>query len=719
MTGTPDLLTRDLGSSQLKLSDELIIAPQVHGQKTYFHIENPARGKFYRVGHAEYVFLSLLDGTRTVTQALTVTARTLGAKGLANARGIQVANWLLEHRLADYADGQSGWTPNAGAADEEASQSVLKRLNPFWVKVPLGCPDRLLSSLLPSVGWVFSPWATAMGLVVILIGLASVASQWDTFVASAAAVLSPHNWIWMIFAWAFLKMIHELAHAMACKYYGGEVRETGLMFMLLAPMAYVNVTSCWRFPSRWQRIHVAAAGMGAELFIAAIAAVAWGYVDSALVHHLLFNLIVMASFTTLLFNANPLMRFDGYYILADLVEIPNLGTEGGRFFKSSARRLFFGEQPAPLESLGLRQWIVRGYGIGAAAWKVLICISLTTAASVLFHGAGLILAGIGMISWFGIPLWKIGLDLQRRVHENRPSFVRAMMTGTLGCALLAIVLLGVPWPGAMKAPAIVEYSDQSIVRTAAPGFVQKVHVADGQLVQTGQLLVELENEELTAKKHQLEIEFQQEQVRLRVALNRREGGNAQIAQRNLESIEEQLRETRTQHDSLQVRAVVDGTVVGRNLQQVIGTYVHAGTELLTVADETSKELLISIGQDEIDSVTPEFGGPTRFRIRGRMARVGNLHRLNPRASNELPHPAMSSTVGGDLTVSQQEGNGEAKMRLTEPRFQGVVKLAPDVCRDLGCGEQGYAILGLRDQSIGVYVWIRLHRWMESILRPQV
>ena len=190
--------------------------------------------------------------------------------------------------------------------------------------------------------------------------------------------------------------------ALACKYHRGEVRETGLIFILLAPMAYVDVTSCWRFPSRWQRIHVAAAGMLAELLVAAVAAITWAHTDSSVVHHLLFNVIVMASLSTLLFNANPLMRFDGYYILADLVEIPNLATDGNRFLKAAASRIFFGEKQRPLQALGFRRWFVRSYGLAAAAWRLLICVSLVTAASVLLHGAGLVLAVAGVFAWFGV-----------------------------------------------------------------------------------------------------------------------------------------------------------------------------------------------------------------------------------------------------------------------------------------------------------------------------
>lgn len=716
MVATHDLSTREIGSTQLKLVDELIVAPQTHGQKTYYHIEHPSKGKFYRVGYAEYVFLSLLDGTRTVAQALTITARTLGSKALTQARGVEVANWLLEHGLAHFADSQSAWAPPNGCPGGQ-SGNLFKRINPFWMKLSLGSPDRILAAILPALGWLLSPWATIAGFLLIVVGAGCIASHWAPFTASAATVLSPHNWLWMFVAWACLKVIHELAHGLACKYYRGDVRDTGLIFILLAPMAYVDVTSCWRFPSRWQRIHVAAAGMFAELAVAALAAIAWVYVDSSILHHLLFNIIMMASLSTLLFNANPLMRFDGYYILADLLQIPNLATDGRRAVKNMTARVFFGERNQPLQILGIRRWLVCGYGLAATAWRLLICVSLITAASVLFHGAGLILAAIGVVSWFGMPIWKLIVDLQRRLHERRPTFIRVSVVGITLVLAFTASLLWVPWPGLMKAPVVVDYSDLSVVRSSASGFIRRVHVVDGQLVKAGDLLVELENDELMAQQNELEITLRQGNVQHRVALGQQQGADAQIELRNLQATEERLSEIRRQSVGLQVRAPVDGRIVARNLKQTLGTYVKEGTEILTVANESRKELILSVGQEEIDAIMPYVSGQTRFRIGSRFAREGRLDRLEPRASTVLPHPAMSSAVGGSLSVTQQQDNGQTELRLVEPRFRGVITLSPEVCKDLGAGEQGYAMLGLRQESIGEFAWVRFHRWFELLLRP--
>ena len=712
-----DPSTLDPGTSRLKLVDELVFTPQVVGNETRYRVENPSSGKFYWIGYAEYVLISLFDIGRTVAQAQTIMARTLGRDALDQSRCLEVSRWLVEHDLATLEElsecGMASLGESTGAKGDH-----FGRMNPFWIRCSLGAPRRFLQMLAAAVGWIYSPLGTLIGLILIAVGAVCIFSDWEHFLASASTLLTPNNGLWLILAWLVLKIIHEFSHALSCQYYGGEVKDMGVVFILLAPMAYVDVTSCWRFPSRWQRIHVAAAGMFAELVVAGIAAILWARSDSAVVEHLLFNVIIMASLTTLLFNANPLMRFDGYYILSDLLQIPNLSGEGNRALRSAAARLFFGLKRSPLQESGLRGWIVFLYGVAAAGWRIVICLSLISAASVLFHGAGLVWALLGAIVWFGAPLWQIGRELNRRLDENRVSFVRAIAITFAITSLGGFVLLGVPWPGAMTVPVVVDHADAAIVRCGASGFVEQVYSEDGQVVSAGDLLMELSNDELTAERSELELAYEHARLTHRRALNSQNAGEAQIVQRNLQAIQERLDEFRQRCDRLQVRAPIAGRVVARNLHLLDGTYLEAGDEILIVADETNKELVASVGQEEIDMMFPSVGRSIRFRIGARRSIEGTLVRLEPRASHQLPHWALSSTAGGPLAVRQDAKESTSGVRLVEPRFKGVIAVPQAVSRSLGCGERGYAILGLRQVSIGQYVWVQIRRWWESLLRPE-
>ncbi|MHB8974746.1 MAG: efflux RND transporter periplasmic adaptor subunit [Pirellulaceae bacterium] len=715
-----DLSSRDLTSCRLTLSDELVFAPQQHAGAIYYHIEAPSKGQFYRVGYPEYVFLSLLDGRTPFAQAVTLSARALGAQALSQPQALEVALWLLENGLARFADDPATPWQTAGASRCKIS-GVLRGLNPFWMKIALFRSDRLLASLLSLTGWLFAPWMTVLGLVLIGVGMAGIGTHWSEFIASSHLIFSPRNWLSMAIAWAVLKFVHELGHALVCKRHGGEIREAGLIFILLAPAAFVDVTSSWRFASKWQRIHVAAAGMYVELVLAALAAMVWSQADSVVLRHLLFNMIVMASVSTLAFNANPLMRFDGYYIFADLLEIPNLATEGVRFVRQLGAYVFYGRMLPSRELLGGRGWVVRIYGLAAWLWRLVVCVSLLATASVLFKGAGLVLGVVGAACWFGKPLVQIVGELYRHYHESPLLLLRAGIVAVASAGILGATLVWLPWPATVTAPVVVEYTDLSNVRSGAVGFIDRIYVSDGQQVEIGDLLLELRNDELQTEFCELQSALSQADVLHRAALDEHDAARAQVALGNRRALVERFAEIQRQRDGLRIHAPVAGHIVARSLGNTVGTYVEEGTELLAVGDERSKELLVSVSHEQIEDVLPLLGQPVRFRCGGIRVDVGTLTRLEPRASRQLPHPALSAAVGGPLSVSQADaGDERTEGRLVQPQFPGVIAVSPETSMRLACGERGYALLGFSRESIGQHVWNRFAEWLQRLdkLRQQ-
>ena len=223
-------------------------------------------------------------------------------------------------------------------------------------------------------------------------------------------------------------------------------------------MAYVDVTSCWRLNSRLARIGVASAGMFVEIVIAALAVLIWAVIDSPGTESLLYNLIVAAGLSTVLFNANPLMRFDGYYILADAIEVPNLYAEGSLAVRRIAGRLITGERSAPSTVSGWRRPFVVAYGLAALAWRLTICVSLMIAAATMFSGAGLVLAVIGVGVWFWKPLQQLWTQGDRLRRQDRGRFVRAVAISATLVSLVAVWIWALPFPTSVQVPAVTVYS---------------------------------------------------------------------------------------------------------------------------------------------------------------------------------------------------------------------------------------------------------------------
>jgi len=721
MQSLADISTVELTRTRLKLRDDLLFIPQQYGDESFYHIEVSTSSEFYRIGYAEYVFISLLNGKTSFAEALAATSQTPGVGSLNQSQAMTVYSWLLDNGLASFSDADS---VASGAAStvrlSSASSRWWKNLNPLWMKVPLGRPEAFLKALQPLFGWVFSGPACVLSLALMLAAAIVLCNDWSRFSSASENVISTENWMWLLAAWIGLKCVHETAHGLVCLRYGGVIRETGFVLAVFTPLAYVDASSSWAFRSRWQRIHTAAAGIYVELLIASIAMLLWSYCDSMLVRHILQNVMVMASVSTLVFNLNPLMRFDGYYILSDLLQIPNLMAESTQVLSSTARRIVFGESASAPRKIGRQHAILLTFGLLATAWRIMISLSLLIAASVLLHGAGIALAAVGVVLWFGKPVWGLLTELNTLRLQQPERLVRAAAVLAFCGSVVAVLIFAVPAPVMITAPGIIEYTDGEVIRATTAGFVQQVHVVDGQEVVAGDMLVSLTNDEISSKYADLEQQVAQQELRLQTANRGHDGGALSVAQVNLESLRSQLDECRKQVAGLELRAGRDGCVIAQDLNRLLATFVSPGRELLTIGREDQKELQVSIGQRDLARSVRAVGQTIRVRIGTHCAVAGTLQRVNPQASRKVPHPALAASNGGPLPViaeqdkTKQEENHDS-MRLTEHRFTGIVRLAPEEALRLRCGERGTASPGLIPASLGIHCWRSAVRWFEHQL----
>ncbi len=712
MFSAPDASTVDLTRTKLTLRPDLKISAQVYDDETFYHIELPASSEYYRIGYTEYVFLSLLDGCTTFCEALAITARTQGAAAFSQQQALSLYSWLLERGIADFAGDSSG-TGDSSKTKKKPDGNVVQKCNPFWIRIPFGSPDDMLKRLQPVLGWLFSPAATVIALGVMVLAALRLGNDWQRFQSTAATVFAPDNWLWLLLAWVVLKFIHEVAPGLTCQRYGGSVRDTGVIFAFFAPLAYVDVTSSWGFSSRRQRIHTAAAGMYVELLLASVAVFAWSHMESQLLSHLLYNVIVMASLSTILFNANPLMRFDGYYILSDLLNMPNLYTRSSEAVQQLLGRLLLGVNNTSPAVTGRHLCTLRIYGIAATFWRLLICATLMIAASVFFHGAGVLLAVAGMVAWFGVPVWKAiqaGLQL---IESNPTRLLRAAVVVSLFVAVSGGILFGLPVPFASTAPGTVELHEGCRIRSSVDGFVSAVLVTDGQLVSEGDLLMTLRNDEMSAQMKDLELQIQQETVRRQIAMKEHDAGAARVAQGNLSSLRTQHLETREQVAGLTIYAPSSGRVMARNLHHLADTFVNEGDDLLVVDDGRPRELIVSVAQEDFSLAAKKAGTVVDLRIGTRVRSTGIVQRVTPRASTRLPSPALAAPAGGSLAVVAASTDSDDELRLTEPRFHAIVELPEDMASDESVGERGYIRLGRSDRTLATYLYHQSTEWLRD------
>jgi putative peptide zinc metalloprotease protein len=709
-----DPTVREFGSTRLSLRGDLIFTPQTADGQSYYMVEDPLNSRFFRLGRTEYTFVSLMDGRTTIHQALSHLSSVLPHHRMTEHDAAGLCRWLVESDLA-HTEQSAQAARLANSAEKVEHRKTMANINPLVFRLPLLAPDSGFARLETKIGWLYSTPAAVVWLVLLVVGGYFVISDWNRFSASTQGIFSADNWLSLFLCWLILKIVHESSHGVVCKKYGGTVRETGVLFILFAPLAFVDVTSSWRFRSRRQRMHVAAAGMYFELGIAAIAAIVWSNTTDGWLSNLCYNTIIMASITTLVFNANPLMKFDGYYILSDALGMPNLYVNGNQYIKHFSRRYLLGvNSTLPAWSRGHRIFI-RCYGCASFAWRMMICVTMTITAITLFQGAGVVLAAMGFVMWIGMPTLKFVYYLIAGKSGEQPRRLRfCLVSGTLAAA--AIGFFGfVPWPGARLAPAVVEFSPNTIVRAGSAGFIREIHVQSGQQVEEGQLLVSMENRDLARDVADLKIQIEQSEIRGRLHEQKRERTEQQSEAEDRENLRKQLAERTDQVDMLLVRAPHDGTIVRRDLILLLSTYLKEGDSIVSLGDQTKKELRLSVSQDDLEIFTDRVGQPIRVDIPRHASWHSCLEKVIPRASLEPPHPAMTTVNGGPLPVKpvQSESGETEAYEFLAPRFTAIVALSPSMSRQLHAGQTGRGFYRPFTDSIYKHIYNTASRWIRN------
>src|SRR6185436_411098 len=252
---------------------------------------------------------------------------------------------------------------------------------------------------------LFGPFGLLLWLTVVGTGLVLMVQHWSELTQDVSdRVLAPENLVIMLLVFPVLKAIHEFGHACAVKAWGGEVHEMGIMLLVLMPVPYVDASAASAFPEKLRRVVVGAGGMIVELFIASIALALWLEVQPGILRAVLFNVMLIAGVSTVLFNVNPLLRFDGYYILSDLLEIPNLRQRAQQYLGSLFERGLFGVDAPRIDATWReRAWLVV-FAIGSFIYRIFITLAIASFIATQYFLIGMLLAAWAVIGGVALPI---------------------------------------------------------------------------------------------------------------------------------------------------------------------------------------------------------------------------------------------------------------------------------------------------------------------------
>lgn len=712
--------TWQLANIVLRVRDDIDVLVREYGGQPAYIIEDELTSRYYRIGPAEYEFLRQLDGTTTFATALGKTAASLRRQALTHDRAATFCRWLVQTGLASTEQSRT-----VVRLVEQAEQGERQRKRGRWSvmsqRFPLFYPGRLSETIGRALGWLFSGPSLAIWILLLIAGITAIALDWQRFQSHSETVISPDNHLWLLLTWLGLKLIHESAHSVACHRFGGNVREAGVLFIILMPLPYVDVTSAWRFASKWQRIITSAAGMIAELAIAAIAAVVWSQVGPGLVSQHAVNIIVSAGLMTVLFNANPLMRFDGYYILTDLLELPNLAGHGQQALTNIGRRWGLGLPENEREYPEGRQWLVLTYGIAAFVWRIIICFGLILAADALFFGLGTLLAVAAVGVWWLLPIGRLLRFIVRGNQFEQPSRARFALLVLAVSVTGSSILQFLPWYSSAVAPAVIDYHPLVEIRAPGSGFVAEFDFATGDSVTAGQTLMVLRNDELDTRLNEIELDIDQSQQRAAGYLNSHEIAAYHVEQETLVALRKRHSELCEQHDALTVIAPMDGFIVTPDLTDLPGVHVKGGHLLLRIAPEGHEalltgdtQLLALVDQTQEDLFRARVGKDLQVHLDGSGTAWTRTRLLDvaPRASRDFPHPALTATAGGPLAVRINSSEGDetdeasVSYELLEPHFLARLS-AP---QGAFAGQSGRLAFLAQDDSVSSHLMRVVGHW---------
>ena len=714
--------TEELGGLRLALREDLTFTLQSYGGQTCYVVEDEAHGTFFRIGVPEYSFLSLLDGRVTVEQALAQTAAAMGPDAIREQDAASICKWLVDNQLA--LTTQSSRSARLHETDQQRRAGKWRQyLNPLVVVLKLGNPEPFLAAILPLTKWMFGPFGGLVWMLVISCGLSHAVTHWRELTLNSVEIVTPGNWLRLSLVWLGLKLCHEAAHGLCCLRLGGRVRESGLNTVLFIPLPFVDVTSAWRLPSKWQRMFVGAAGMYAELFLAALAVIVWSHSDSAGLRHSCVYVMLTGGILTVLFNANPLMRFDGYYILADWLELPNLANHAHQDLTALGKRILFGVKRPDSARPPRLAVVIRTYGLLSALWKITVTASMILAAEALFHGAGLVLALLATVLWVLWPLSRFALYIVNGNPGENPSRLRFIALASI-FSLASIWCWNVmPWSEQIVLPAVVDYSPVVIVRSPVAGFVRSVEIEAGANVHPNQVLVRLENPMLSNEIAELRAGIAKSELRS-LAFQRVEDISArQIEDENRHALRQKLAERKEQQTQLDIRATVPGHVIGSDLASLNGQFVVPGQTLFLIGDERTKQVQAMVSQFDIDDIAGRVGQEVEVTLNGDAGTTitARLTKVEPQASYALRHPALAATAGGPLAVRARlpsttseapEPETDNHWELVNPHFVASAELPAESRLRWGAGQIGTVRVTTTRRTLGDSLTHRLVSWID-------
>ena len=693
----------------VRVRSDLLVNRQTHQDRLYYVIKDPVSLRYFRGSEVEHAIFSLLDGRRSLAEVL----------ALANQRYPHLAltaedllNFVMQLRNVNFLENV---VPQQGAFLYERAQLKRKMrslwrqiVGIFYIKLSLYDPDRIFGRALPYVRFLWSRWFLGLVGLGFVVALWIVVTHWNEMEFSLSALVSPSSLFFFWLAFVVSKVAHELAHGFTCKHFGGEVHDLGLLILVLTPCLYCDISDAWTFESRWRKFATSFAGLFAELILASWAAIIWWLSAPGLLNSLAYRVMFLSSISAVLINGNPLMRWDGYYILSDLLGMPNLRANSFLYLNQFLRRYVLG-MPVPGAELSTRAHQIQlFYGLAATIWLVSVVAGICIAFLIKLPALGI---------WVTVTTLYGGFRTAHRffsyVGTNRqdiPLFAWPRVLIPLGVAAAAVYLVGFlsleTW---VEAPCVVLPAERAVVHAEVPGYLEEVLVKEGEEVTAGQPLLKMANPKLQLQARSEETAVKVLDLQIAQALGTERPAVAGVLTETRAARLARLRELTSQVDRLTVHSPIAGSVLTPNLDWLRGAFVAAGRPLCEVGGLGTMVVRIVVDERDLGGLAP--GAQARVRLRAFPAETlaGAVRDVSPCSLHEVPDVALSSQAGGDIPTYVDP---RSRRVPTVPSFELTIEL-PNADGRLRPGMTGLAKVHGPSRTLLSRLLVRIQKGLKT------
>lgn len=657
------------------LRDELILhaGPANRDGSPSWTLEDPLRGLYFRIGWAEMAMLSrwsMGNAAQIVAEINQTSALTL------DDSDVQYFNRFLQANSLTRVSGDDALAQFARQV-EQSRVSIWRKLlkNYLFFRIPLWHPDRFLGATLPWVEPFFSRTFLKLTLLVAALGLFLAGRQWETFKHTFLHFFTLEGAALAGLTLCVTKILHELGHAYTCKRFGARVATMGVAFLVMMPVLYTDTSGSWKLTRRRQRMAIGAAGMMTELALAAWATLAWSFLPDGMLRSAAFMLATTTWIMTLAINLSPLMRFDGYFLLSDGLQVPNLQNRGFAIGRWKMREWLFGLGDAPPEHFP--RWLQRtlvGYAFAVWIYRFFL---FTGIAILVYHMAfkllGMLLFAIEIGYFVVMPVVNEVREWSKRRKDYR---MNRNMTTTLAVSAVVLLLLMIPWQRSVYAPALLRAEQQSSLYMPVPAMIQRIEVQVGQPVHAGQTLFTLSSDALAHERQQLErqIATLNWQSTFQV-FNKEAAGDHQRVKQEHEAALQKLQVLQRQSEQLTVRAPIDGVVADMATPLEAGEWLGQGEWLAVVTKPTGGLVEAFVSEKDWQRLSTGAKGTFYLQDVSRSSLPLTIVEIASTATRDLnAAPELASVYGGDIATLS---DAQRKLHPEQAVYRVLLSLPAD------------------------------------------